>query len=321
MSCDKEEAPIGPTADFAYTANYLIVSFIDSSIAGDGTINRWTWDFGDGETSDQQNPTHPYTSAATYTVRLTVIDMNDLTAYKEDGVIVEEYTEAGPAASFSYSTNFLEVSFTDISVEGDGVIDTWGWDFGDGSSSSQKNPTYTYRQPGIFNVSLKAIGDGGEDIEVKNNYVEVYRRANANFTINKGPDEKIFIPNDPLVTINYSINADSYLWDFGDGNTSTERNPTHYYTKEGTFPIFLIAETSFGCNDTFDLGRTVIAELQGSIRVPNAFTPNPSGPGTGQVKRNPGFGELNDVFYALIVGAETYELNIFNKVPIDPRTN
>ena len=53
--------------------------------------------------------------------------------------------------------------------------------------------------------------------------------------------------------------------------------------------------------------------MQGSIRVPNAFTPNPSGPGTGQVKRNPGFGELNDVFYALIVGAETYELNIFNK--------
>ena len=53
--------------------------------------------------------------------------------------------------------------------------------------------------------------------------------------------------------------------------------------------------------------------MQGSIRVPNAFTPNPTGPGSGQVKRNPGFGELNDVFYALIVGAETYELNIFNK--------
>lgn len=282
------------------------VNLINNTNAGPWNYN---WSFGDTTFSTVRSPgSHVYNYWGKYKIWLKAS-----TPFCSDSVFREITIIAPvPVAEFNDSITGcepLEVTFQNQSIYANQYI----WDFGDGSSSSQKNPTYTYRQPGIFNVSLKAIGDGGEDIEVKNNYVEVYRRANANFTINKGPDEKIFIPNDPLVTINYSINADSYLWDFGDGNTSTERNPTHYYTKEGTFPIFLIAETSFGCNDTFDLGRTVIAELQGSIRVPNAFTPNPSGPGTGQVKRNPGFGELNDVFYALIVGAETYELNIFNK--------
>ena len=193
------EAPIGPTADFVYTANYLIVSFIDSSIAGDGTINRWTWDFGDGETSDQQNPTHTYTSAATYTVRLTVIDMNDLTAYKEDGVIVEEYTEAGPAASFSYSTNFLEVSFTDISVEGDGVIDTWGWDFGDGSTSTEQNPVHTYAEDGTYSVILTVTDENGLADSYTRGIV-VSASATINTILSLSPDS---------LSINLDINIES----------------------------------------------------------------------------------------------------------------
>ena len=60
MSCDKEAEPIGPTADFTYTTNYLIVSFADVSTVGDGEINSWNWDFGNDETSDQQNPTNMY---------------------------------------------------------------------------------------------------------------------------------------------------------------------------------------------------------------------------------------------------------------------
>ena len=59
MSCDKEAEPLGPTADFTYTANYLIVSFGDVSTVGDGEINSWNWDFGDGKT-DWQNLKYPW---------------------------------------------------------------------------------------------------------------------------------------------------------------------------------------------------------------------------------------------------------------------
>ena len=78
MSCDEERTPIGPTADFTYTANYQFVSFTDASTAGNSAINNWNWDFGDGETSDQQNPTHTYTAPGTFTVSLIVTDEYNL---------------------------------------------------------------------------------------------------------------------------------------------------------------------------------------------------------------------------------------------------
>ncbi|SVB96850.1 uncharacterized protein METZ01_LOCUS249704, partial [marine metagenome] len=108
MSCDKEEEPIGPTADFAYTANYLIVSFIDSSIAGDGTINRWTWNFGDGSTSTAQNPVHTYAEDGTYSVSLTVTDKNSLNDTFTEEIVVE--APIGPTADFAYTANYLIVS-------------------------------------------------------------------------------------------------------------------------------------------------------------------------------------------------------------------
>jgi len=78
MSCEEEVRTTGPTADFTYTANYLIVSFTDASTAGDGAISTWAWDFSDGETSGQQNPVHTYAEDGTYSVSLTVTDENSL---------------------------------------------------------------------------------------------------------------------------------------------------------------------------------------------------------------------------------------------------
>ena len=83
MSC--EEDPNGPTADFTYTTNYLIVSFTDASTSGDGAINTWAWDFGDGNTGTEQNPVHTYAEDGIYSVTLTVTDENSL---------VDTYTKA-----------------------------------------------------------------------------------------------------------------------------------------------------------------------------------------------------------------------------------
>jgi PKD repeat protein len=91
-----------------------------------------------------------------------VTDENDLNdTYTEDDVTVAEYTQAGPAANFGYSVNFLEVTFTDISVEGDGAILIWAWDFGDDSTSTEQNPVHTYLRRGNYFVTLVVTDENG----------------------------------------------------------------------------------------------------------------------------------------------------------------
>jgi gliding motility-associated-like protein len=124
--------------------------------------------------------------------------------------------------------------------------------------------------------------------------------------------ETVYIPDDPLVLTNISTDADTYEWNFGDGNSSTDRSPVHYYREEGEFDIYLVARSNNGCIDTFNLPTTIIGELDGRIELPNAFTPNPNGGNGGIIDQN-NPARLNDVFYAKIRGAAKYELNIFNK--------
>ena len=144
MSCDKEAEPIGPTADFTYTANYLIVSFTDASTAGDRMINTWDWDFGDGTKSVEQNPVHTYEESGTYLVSLTVIDKNNLDDISTPQEIVVTAEPIGPTADFTYTANYLIVSFADASTVGDGEINSWNWDFGNDETSDQQNPTHMY---------------------------------------------------------------------------------------------------------------------------------------------------------------------------------
>ena len=153
MSCDEERTPIGPTADFTYTANYLIVSFTDVSTAGDGVINTWAWDFGDGNKSSERNPVHTYAEVGTYSITLTAIDDNSLDDISTPQEIVV-VAPIGPTADFNYTTNYQFVSFTDASTAGNSAINNWNWDFGDGETSDQQNPTHTYIAPGTYTVRL-----------------------------------------------------------------------------------------------------------------------------------------------------------------------
>lgn len=307
---------VRPTPIPNFTATPLTQMFPSATVNLTNTTNPgpwiYGWSFGDTTFSTLQNPgSHTYGYWGNYRIWLSAS-----TAFCSDSVFQDIRIIAPvPVADFNDSSKGcepLEVQFINESI----YANQFKWDFGDGAESTQRDPNYTYRSPGTYSVTLTALGDGGQDIESKQSYVVVYPRAVASFTLNKDPNEKIYIPNDPIAANNFSFNADSFLWDFGDGNTSTDRNPVHFYTTEGSFLISLIAYTDQGCNDTLSADRNVIAELQGEVKIPNAFTPNinfGNGNGVGIVDRNPGFGEVNDVFYALVQGAQTYELNIFNK--------
>ncbi len=144
-----------PTAAFTFTTSDLTANFTDTSTDLDGTIVAWSWNFGDGTTSTLQNPSHTYTIAGTYAVSLEVTDNGYTTNSTSQNVTVtSNLPNQAPTADFTYTTNGLTVSLTDTSSDSDGTIVAWGWNFGDGTTSTAQNPSHTYAADGTYTVSL-----------------------------------------------------------------------------------------------------------------------------------------------------------------------
>ena len=164
-----------PVADFVADQTVIwedeTVNFTDLTTQGPSS---WAWDFGDGATSEEQFPSHTYTTAGTYTVSLTAtnnIDSDD--EVKVAYITVNAITEA-PNVDFVANLTVLNiaqpVSFTDLSTL---QPTTWSWDFGDGNNSIEQNPTHSYASAGFYTVSLTATNSVGPGSETKNNYIEV----------------------------------------------------------------------------------------------------------------------------------------------------
>ncbi len=143
------------------------VSFTDKST---GTIFMWNWDFGDGNTSDEQNATHSYAAAGKYNVTLEVMGMGSDTITKVISVVVSKPAAAAkaPCAAFSTCVSGKTVKFTDKST---GSPTSWSWNFGDKCTSTVKNPTHKYKKAGKYKVILTAKNAKGSN--QKTSYVTV----------------------------------------------------------------------------------------------------------------------------------------------------
>ncbi|NRA75536.1 MAG: HYR domain-containing protein [Planctomycetes bacterium] len=238
---------IAPEASFTATPTSgdfdLTVAFTDTSI---GDIDTRLWDFGDGDTSTEQNPSHTYTAAGEYTVTLTATGSAGEDTFVCDSCIV--VTAPAPVADFlanpTSGTYDLVVDFTDSST---GPIDSRLWDFGDGSTSTESNPSHTYTIAGTFTVSLTVTGPGGIDTMVCASCIEVEDPPpTAGFDID--PTSGI---HDLLVSFTDASTGVITMrqWDFGDGGSSLEQNPTHLYTEAGLYTVTLIV-TGPGGTDT-----------------------------------------------------------------------
>jgi Zn-dependent metalloprotease len=211
---------IPPTADFTYTVNDLTVDFTDTSNDPDGTIVSWLWDFGDGNTSTAQNPSHTYATYGTYTVTLTVTDDDDATGSVSKDVTLTAPTP--PTAGFTYTTDCLTACFTDTSTD-DGTIVSWLWDFGDGNTSTQQNPCHTYAAAGTYTVTLTVTDDD-----------TLTDSTSQSVTVTDCPQLEIFV-NDITQTPtirgkNYNSNATVTIWDT---NSAPVANATVYITWSG----------------------------------------------------------------------------------------
>ena len=110
---------------------------------------------------------------------------------------------------------------------------------------------------------------------------------------------------------NLSKYGDTYLWDFGDGNTSGDENPTHLYTAVGTYDISLEVWSEHGCWDSIVKPAIVRVDAEGSIEFPNAFKPNMHGGNGGYYNQNDP--ETNQIFHPHWEGVDLYFLEIYNK--------
>jgi len=282
------------------------VNLINLSSAGNW---NYTWDFGDGAMDTVKNPgSHSYTTWNSYTIGLIVYG-NECSDTTETVIVI---LQPPPIAGFTLSDTAgcrpVTFTFKDTSLYADSLM----WDFGDGTpflfTSDTQAISHTYYNAGLFVVALRAFGFGGP-LDVRFEVVEVYELPIASFVINPNP-AIIYLPDKPIYCLNLSSNAVSYQWDFGDGDGSTEFNPSHVYTAVGDYDIELIATSDYGCLDTLLKDAAVTVEEGGTIIFPTAFTPDYSGPGDGLYDPN---SFDNDIFHPYWDGVDTYLLRIFNR--------
>ncbi len=236
-----------PTADFEGTPTAgdipLTVAFTDLSI---DSVNTWHWDFGDGDTSIVQNPSHDYINPGDFSVTLTISGPGGSDTLLKTNYITATYP--APTADFEGTPQTgdapLMVAFTDLSVD---TVNTWLWDFGDSGTSTDQNPSHEYVNPGDYSVTLTVTGPGGSDTLVKTNYITAsYPEPTADFegtpTTGNAPLEVTFT--------DLSVDSvDSWVWDFGDGGTSFLQSPVYTYTDAGTYDVSLTVGGPGGSDD------------------------------------------------------------------------
>jgi PKD repeat protein len=147
--CGDSNGPNGnvaPTADFTSDCTDLDCTFTSLSGDSDGQVSSYKWEFGDGQQSTSQGPSHSFAATGDYSVKLTVTDNDGATGTVTKSVSVTAAQSGAPTAAFTVSCSSLDCTFTDQSTDGNGTVVAWAWDFGDGSggSTAQNPPAHHY---------------------------------------------------------------------------------------------------------------------------------------------------------------------------------
>jgi gliding motility-associated-like protein len=228
-----------PTADFF--ANITMgctpvnIQFVDNSSSPSGNIVSWAWDFGDGTTSNEQNPQKTYTNTGFYSVTLTVTSSTGCKSITTKGRYIRIVAGVKPEFDNSKITACeapYNIKFNNLTSSPGNV--TYQWNLDNGTNSTETSPTTTYATPGTYNVTLTATSDFG-----------------CTGTITKavtlsGPTTSIKVPdevcqNQTVFFVNESsVAPKSTVWDFGNGVTKTGTDDSTVYTTPATYTVKLV---------------------------------------------------------------------------------
>ncbi|MBN2213446.1 MAG: PKD domain-containing protein [Bacteroidales bacterium] len=224
----------------------LKVSFINQSTGPDPLTYMWYLGAQQG-TSTLKDPQATYVNPGAYNVKLVVTHGAEIDSVTKTIVVFRN-----PVARFTsprLGCAPFEVHFTDLSIEGDGQIVSWNWDFRTGETDTSQNPVKTFTMPGQYDIFLEVTDVFGCKGSIDTlNYIDVVNPPVADFSIT--PASACQVPATFTFTNQSTVQGSvSYDWDFGDGSQSQEEDPVKTYTEFNDYQVQLTVTSDHGCSD------------------------------------------------------------------------
>ena len=261
------------SVSFTYTPAYPVegqaVKFVATS---SGSPTSWLWDFGEGSASAEQNPVHIFGKPGFHKVTLTASNgpvskttLRTITIMPAPATATFVFSPVSPKAG--QTAMFADTSSGDPTH--------WLWDFGDGATSTAKNPTHVFAKAATYTVTLISSNSSSS------------KRGSQAVTVTSASDltaSFAYSPASPVAgqsvqfTDTSTGNPTSWQWNFNDGTTSTAQNPSHAFSAAGSYTITLTVSNSYGSSTA-----TRIINIAPESTLIASFTHSPTSPATGQV--------------------------------------
>ncbi|MFI5221787.1 MAG: PKD domain-containing protein [Bacteroidia bacterium] len=281
-----------------------ILQFMNISTVNGGSLT-FNWNFGDPASSLNSssviNPSHLFSDSGNYEVQLIATsNFNCIDTF----ISMVRIGPHVPVASFNYNPANGCVPHTVYFSNNSRYSDSYSWNFGDASNSTDKDPVHTFTLPGTYNVFLRAEGPGGIKDTTQLQIIHVYPLPKANFIASP---LTLYMPASTVNLTNTSYDNAKNLWLlFRNPQTvpfwsDSNANTSFHFLEEGNYSIRLIVKSQFGCLDSASSTEAIIVNSGSTFFVPSGFTPNGD--------------NINDIFHPAFTGVvpDNYSMRIYDR--------
>ncbi len=240
------EIPVAAFTNYPLLCTDTIATFIDLSFINNDTLNSWSWDFGDGQVSTDQNPVHIYTTAGTKLVTLTTGSIHGCTNSISQIISIN----ASPVPQFTFTpTCFGETTCFTATVgnHSGNYIQSWQWNFGDNSISQTQNPCHTYSSTGSNTITLQ-VTDTNNCRSITTAIADVNPVPQASFsTTNPCTNTSFQLIDESTIS---SGNINNWQWIINNDSAGTTSSINYITESAGLLPVTIIVSSDKSCSDT-----------------------------------------------------------------------